>query len=156
MLGKGFQAGIRIKAGVWSLNTERSRSFMLVNRFLAQIRVIVLVFGLLKHAKALKSSKKFSTVKIHTVIFNFSSKWMPIFIFSPKNNEKGNGSLRNRWKNPRNQNKECISWAYNKLRWLIVKMAKIVWLVMNSVLLGKVHAAYSKADFSKAAAEKWS
>ena len=49
-------------------------------------------------------------------------------------------------KNPRNQNKECISWAYNKLRWLIVEMAKIVWLVMNSVLLGKVHAAYSKAD----------
>ena len=71
---------------------------MLVNRFLAKIRVIVLVFGLLKHAKALKSSKKISTVKIRSVIFNFekSSKWMPIFIFSPKNNEKGNGSLRNR------------------------------------------------------------
>ena len=71
---------------------------MLVNRFLAQIRVVVLVFGLLKHAKALKSSKKFSTVKIRSVIVNFekSSKWMPIFIFSPKNNEKGNGSLRNR------------------------------------------------------------
>ena len=77
---------------------------------------------------------------------------MPIFIFSPKNNEKGNGSLRNRWKNQEIKTKNaflehiinCDDSSYGQN------------MVMNSVLLGKVHAAYSKADFSKAAAEKWS